>query len=285
MNAKPEFKKLDKQGLLTLVEWATKEGWNPGLHDAEAFWSTDSDGFYGYFIADEMIGGGSLVSYSGHFGFMGFFIMKPEYRGMGLGRQLWYQRRDLLLSRLQPDAPIGMDGMVAMQDFYAKGGFKLAFKDLRYVRVGEKFDYHQAVTSITEEDFIQLSDYDKSCFGYDRRNFITYWIHLPESSCYKYAVGGEIKGYAVVRKAFIGYKIGPLFANDYGIAEELYKACLSFANKEQVYLDIPLVNESANRLVDKFNATMVFECGRMYYGQPPILPVEKIFGITSYELG
>ena len=28
-----------------LVDWAAREGWNPGLHDAELFWVTDPAAF------------------------------------------------------------------------------------------------------------------------------------------------------------------------------------------------------------------------------------------------
>jgi len=37
-----------------------------------------------------MIGGGSIVSYNGHFGFMGFFIIQPKYRGRGWGVNYGY---------------------------------------------------------------------------------------------------------------------------------------------------------------------------------------------------
>jgi len=67
-----KFKKLDLNGLKTLVDWAKSEGWNPGPNDAKVFWATDPDGYFGYFLNGEMIGGGSVVSYTGDFGFMGF---------------------------------------------------------------------------------------------------------------------------------------------------------------------------------------------------------------------
>ncbi|MEZ5135477.1 MAG: hypothetical protein R2699_10590 [Acidimicrobiales bacterium] len=47
-----------------LVAWAAGEGWN-GLDDAEVFWTTDPDGFVAAAIGDELIGGGSIVSYDG----------------------------------------------------------------------------------------------------------------------------------------------------------------------------------------------------------------------------
>ena len=143
---KLKFKKLDFDGLKMLVEWAKEEGWNPGVYDADVFWSTDPDGFYGCFYGENLIAGGSIVSYNGEFGFMGFFIVKPQYRSLGIGRKLWFKRRDTLLKRLNKGASIGMDGVVAMQPFYQKGGFKIAFRDERYERFGASFKIDENVT-------------------------------------------------------------------------------------------------------------------------------------------
>src|SRR5690606_16187917 len=76
--------------LEVLVGWAEDEGWKPGVGDAEVFWATDPDGFVAAELDGELIGGGSIVSYSGRYGFMGFFIVRPDHRGGGLGRELWH---------------------------------------------------------------------------------------------------------------------------------------------------------------------------------------------------
>jgi hypothetical protein len=39
------------------------------------------------------------------------------------------------------------------------------------------------------------------------------------------------------------------------------------------------------RLVTRYNMQMVFETARMYSGTVPALPLNKIFGVTSFELG
>lgn len=280
-----QFLKLHFEDVKTLVDWAAIEGWNPGPYDAEVFYTTDPDGFYGFFENEEMIAGGSIVSYNKEFGFMGFFIVKPEHRSKGIGRKLWHLRRDTLLARLNPGASIGMDGVVAMQDFYKKGGFEIAFRDERYEKTGMIFEVHPNISSITTDDLPAVLAYDRQCFGFDRPQFMIPWLNLPGTRAFKFMEGGTLKGFAVIRKVNPGYKVCPLFAHDGAVAEELYKACLNAVPEELLYLDIPVINKAAVDLVKKYNAKYVFECARMYYGTPPNVNVNKIFGITTFELG
>jgi GNAT superfamily N-acetyltransferase len=282
---KLRLKKLNQNELITLVSWAAKEGWNPGPYDAEVFYAADPDGHYGYFDEDQMIAGGSVVSYNGEFGFMGLFIVKPEYRSAGIGRLLWYQRRDLLLSRLKSGASIGMDGVVAMQPFYSKGGFVSAFRDERHELMGSKQNVDRHIARISNEDFPSIIDFDSQCFGFQRSAFQVPWLNIPRNVNFKYESEGNLKGFAVMRKAAIGYKIGPLFADNEIVAQALYAACLNEVPGEMVYLDISSANKSAVELTRKFNTKFVFECARMYYGQPPLVPIHKVFGITTFELG
>ena len=75
------IRRMTRDELDTLVEWAACEGWNPGLDDAEVFWATDPEGFIAAEIEGELIGGGSIVAYEKKYGFIGLFIVRPEYRG------------------------------------------------------------------------------------------------------------------------------------------------------------------------------------------------------------
>jgi GNAT superfamily N-acetyltransferase len=246
-----QFSKLVFEELKTLVQWASEEGWNPGPHDAEVFWATDPEGFYGYFMDGNLIAGGSIVAYNKVFGFMGFFIVKKEYRSQGIGRKLWFQRRDKLLSRLNPGASIGMDGVFA----------------------------------IDEGDIESILAYDKQCFGFARPQFLLPWLKMSGIKTFKYVDKYELKGFAIIRKAGTGYKICPLFADNARVAEELYKACLNAFPGESLYIDIPVVNTAAVALVKKFHTNYIFECARMYYGKKPEMAIEKVFGITTFELG
>lgn len=42
------------------IKWAAKEGWNPGLYDADAFYATDPKGFFMGFLDGEPISSLSL---------------------------------------------------------------------------------------------------------------------------------------------------------------------------------------------------------------------------------
>jgi GNAT superfamily N-acetyltransferase len=280
-----DFRKLTLDHVRELVSWAKQERWNPGPEDADLFYWADPDGFYGYFKGDELIGGGSLVSYSGEFGFMGLYIMKPEYRSQGIGRSLWNQRKNTLLNRLKPNAAIGMDGVVAMQSFYQKGGFALAFTGERHANAGKNYPIHPSVSGVIPENLPAIFAFDKQCFGFDRARFMEAWLFQTQGQAFKFSNEDGLQGFAVLRKVSEGYKIGPLFAESLAVAEALYERCLTAAGEDNVYLDIPRSNPWAVALTTKYQTQAIFECGRMYHGAAPSLPIHKVFGITTFELG
>src|SRR5262245_13819479 len=115
-----------------LAGWAADEGWNPGKADITIAWDSDRDAFVAVRNGDDLAGGGTIFSYDELFGFMGLFIIRRDLRGEGLGRQLWTYRLKRLQARLAPGAYIGMDGVFAMVPFYERGGFKFAYKDVRF---------------------------------------------------------------------------------------------------------------------------------------------------------
>ncbi|MGB5733652.1 MAG: GNAT family N-acetyltransferase, partial [Thiohalocapsa sp.] len=202
-----------------LVNWAAREGWNPGLHDAELFWATDPDAFVAAEVDQTLIGGGAITSYDGAFGFMGFFIVQPEFRGLGLGNALWHARRERLLARLRPGASIGMDGVFAMQAYYAEGGFVFSHRDIRFR--AEVPDLPaitpaggEAVTPLAEVAFEHVVAYDQACFPAARPGFLRGWLSQPDALALGCHRNGRLSGYGVIRRCREGCKIGPLFADD-----------------------------------------------------------------------
>lgn len=273
-----------------LVDWAASEGWNPGLHDADLFWATDPEAFIAADLDGELIGGGAITSYGGEFGFMGFFIVRPEFRGRGLGDAIWHARRDRLISRLRPGASIGMDGVFDMQDYYAKGGFVFSHRNLRFCT-----DIPEGAVAAPAEEpdmvelatvpFDQLLAYDRGCFPASRAAFLKGWIAQADSLALGCLREGQLRGYGVIRRCREGCKIGPLFAEDGRIADALYTRLAAFAAGGPLFLDAPENNEDAMALVQQHRMTEVFGCARMYLGSPPEIAHERVFGVTTFELG
>ena len=279
------IRQMTRDELDVLVEWAAREGWNPGLDDAEVFWATDPEGFVAAEIDGELIGGGSIVAYEKKYGFIGLFIVRPEYRGRGLGNLLWHELNRRLLARLDADAAIGLDGVFNMQDYYARGGFRFVCRDLRFEGRGMDLPQSKGIIEASTVPFERIDAYDQRHFPAPRSRFLQRWIHQPGVHALAAVDGGEICGYTVIRPCRTGYKIGPLFAAKTDVAESLLVSIASRASGERIFLDVPAINTDALALVARYRMSEVFGCARMVLGPIPHLPDGEIFGVTTFELG
>jgi GNAT superfamily N-acetyltransferase len=279
-----EFGTMTPAEVRRIVEWAGAEGWNPGLHDVAVAHAFDPDGFIALRREGEMVGGGSVLSYDGVFGFMGLFIMRPDHRGLGLGGMLWHHRLRRLRSRLAPSAAIGMDGVFTMQSFYAKGGFVLAHRDLRFEgNAPESGD--QGLTPLSDIAPEVLHRYDLPFFPVDRRRFLGPWCDAPGTHSAAVLEDGAVVGMACLRPCLSGYKFGPVHADRPDIAERLLRGLMGRVQGQPVMLDVPEPNEHALALAAAFGMTESFGCARMYHGPIPEFPLHRIFGVTSFEFG
>jgi GNAT superfamily N-acetyltransferase len=273
---------MTRQELNIAIDWAAEEGWNPGLFDADCFYAADPDGFLVGLLGGEPIAAISAVKYGSSFGFLGFYMVKPEYRGKGYGMQIWNAGLALLNGRT-----IGLDGVVAQQDNYKKSGFTLAYSNVRYQ--GSGGGYYPADSGIVLLSALAFDDicaYDRAFFPDNRRDFLKCWIAQPQSIALGILRNNKPAGYGVLRICRSGYKVGPLFADSPECAEQLFLALNSYAPEDApVFLDIPAVNSAAVDLVNRHNMSVSFETARMYRGQSPDLPINRLFGVTTFELG
>ena len=265
-----------------VIDWAAEEGWNPGMHDADCFQAADPEGFLVGLIGDKPVAAISVVKYGASFGFLGLYIVRPEYRGMGLGLRIWNAGLDRLESRT-----VGLDGVIEQQKNYTMSGFTLAWRNIRYEGSGGGITaQHKGIQPLSEIPFNTLVAYDKPFFPDDRKAFINCWINQSESTALGIMENNQLAGYGVIRICRSGYKIGPLFADRSDLAEELFFALkASVPDGSPLFLDIPELNPAALELVQRHNMKVVFETARMYRGIRPEHPIGNIYGITTFELG
>jgi GNAT superfamily N-acetyltransferase len=263
------------------IELAAREGWNPGLHDAECFFEADPGGFLIGELRGQPIGCISAVSYGECYGFVGLYIVRPEFRGRGFGMRLW----QAAMSRLRGHN-IGLDGVLAQQDNYAKSGFRLAYRNLRYRGRAADAAVAASVVPAAKVPFEAVCDLDRQIFPERRSAFLRAWLAQPAAGAYVAQDQGRLIGYTLVRQCREGWKIGPLVADNIDAAQALYDAASAHATGGQsLFLDIPETNLAAQTLVAARDLIPVFETARMYTGPDPAIDLSKLFGVTTFELG
>jgi len=94
-----------------------------------------------------------------------------------------------------------------------------------------------------------------------------------------------LAAWGVIRPCRKGYKIGPLVADDRAAAEAVLSSLLAGIGDNEVFLDIPAINRDAVSLAEELGLAPVFATARMYTGPIPPLRIERVFGVTSFELG
>ena len=276
------IREMTRQEVDMAIDWAAAEGWNPGLNDANCFYAADPDAFLVGLQGDEPVATISVVRYGQSFGFLGFYIVKPAYRGRGYGLQIWNAGLAKLSGRM-----VGLDGVVEQQSNYRKSGFSLAYQNIRYQGAGGgSFPSDSGVVPLSTIPFAEVVAYDKPFFPAGRREFLQCWINQPQSTALGILHDGKLAGYGVLRACRLGYKIGPLFADNPELAERLFLALRAQAPVAvPVFLDVPAVNAGALDLVERHNLAVAFETARMYRGTAPDLPLNRLFGVTTFELG
>ena len=265
------------------IEWAAAEGWNPGLHDAACFHAADPDGFLVAECGGEPVGCISAVSYAGRFGFIGLYIVLPAWRGRGIGLRLWTAGMKRLSGQV-----VGLDGVPAQQDNYRKSGFVLAWNNVRFSGTAGAgtLDAKTPIVPLADIDFAALCADDRRVFPAPRDAFLRCWTAMPNATGLAWLADGKLAGWGLIRRCREGHKIGPLVADTPAIASALYAAlCAAVPAGDTVFLDVPLPNPAAVALVQARGLRSVFETARMYAGPAPACELQRVYGITSFELG
>jgi GNAT superfamily N-acetyltransferase len=261
------------------LDWAAAEGWNPGLYDAESFYAVDPQGFFIAERAGEPLGCVSAVAYDESFGYVGLFIVRPPYRGQGVGLRLL----DVALRHVQ-GRNVGLDAAIDLQQTYARYGFTFAYRNIRH-RCGGGGEAPPDVTELADVPFEEIVRYDQTIFPTSRPTFLSRWIAQPQGAALAVVKQSRLAGYGVLRACRDGYKIGPLFADDLQIADALFQGLCARAAGAPVFLDTPEANAAAIALAQRRRMTAMFDTARMYTEGTPPGRIDRCYGVTTFELG
>jgi GNAT superfamily N-acetyltransferase len=263
------------------VDWAAAEGWNPGLNDAACFATVDADGFLVGELDGAPVATISCVNYDARFAFLGFYIVREDSRGRGYGLRIWNAAIAHAGQRL-----IGLDGVVAQQENYQRSGFRLAYANIRYGgMVAAPSAAQRGAVALDEVSGAALEADDATVFPAPRSAFLRAWTGSPGHVGRALLRDGRLAAWGVIRPCRTGRKVGPLVADDRAAAEAVLSALLADAGGGEIFLDVPSVNRDAVALAQDLGLAPVFETARMYTGQTPPLRLERVFGVSTFELG
>ena len=262
------------------ADWAAAEGWNPGLADADCFAAVSRDGFFIGELDGTPVATVSCVNYGASFAFLGLYIVREHVRGRGHGLRMW----NAAIAHAGPRV-IGLDGVVAQQQNYRKSGFKLAYANVRYGgRVAPRPAPPAGIMPLADVPFATVAADDATAFPAPRSSFLRAWISARGHVGRALVRDGRLAAWGVIRPCRTGRRIGPLAADDRAAAEAVFAALVA-AGPGEVFLDVPSVNRDAVALAQDHGLAPVFETARMYTGAIRPVRLERVFGVTTFELG
>ncbi|MEM8539263.1 MAG: GNAT family N-acetyltransferase, partial [Pseudomonadota bacterium] len=185
---------MSPQDLGIAVDWAAAEGWNPGLHDAEAFHRVDPDGFLMGWLNGTPVSAISVVRHSDRFGFLGFYLCLPDHRGKGYGMATWRAGMAHLGDRI-----VGLDGVPAQEANYMRSGFTLAHYTQRYAG-SIRGAADPKCRRVTAADMPAILQMDLSISGTNRSAYISSWLsETPTRQTLVCETGGQVKAVGTIR--------------------------------------------------------------------------------------
>ena len=177
-----------------------------------------------------------------------------------------------------------LDSVPAAQGNYQKSGFTLAYRNIRF---GGRISASpgNGTVSLAVIPFEAIEADDATVFPAPRPAFLRAWIGAPGHVGSAVFQNGRLCAWGVIRPCRKGFKIGPLVADDNASAEVILMALAAPAGGDELYLDVPETNVAAVTLAKAHGLVPIFETARMYTGPVRPMRLDRVFGVTSFELG
>lgn len=262
--------------------WAADEGWNPGLSDRASFFAQDPEGFFIGRIGGEPVSAISVVNYGADYAFLGFYLVRPDLRGRGYGITTW----KTALAHAAWAAPSASTGWSRSRTTTASrvSNSPIARSvSAEWPRWGRRRRESGPPRRRTSRRSRRTTVPAAQRTG---RMFVESWLTGPEHRTFvRLADDGQLTGYGVIRPARDSLRIGPLFADTADDARALLSALAADAAGSAVAIDVPETNTAGIALVEELGLAPSFETARMYTGPVRPFAQERVYGVTTLELG
>jgi GNAT superfamily N-acetyltransferase len=283
----PEIRPLARAELDVVLAWGDSDP-APDPHDAAAIWDADPSGLWGVEVDGVLVAAASSLAHQGQLGRIGFIAVRPEMRRRGIGQLTMQFLADDLVARLAPGAAVTLDASIETIDHAERLGF-VAVGSVTRVRgtaeVGRRGPHTGEIRALTAVPFELVMGLDTLHTGVLRESLLRTWIEPPGGLALGVYERGELLGMGALRRSRTGLAIGPLYASEPDVAQDLFSALTSPHAGAAITLDVPAENPAAVEFAAAHGLTTQSSRTTMALGDLPVLPVDTVYGITSYELG
>lgn len=248
-------------------------------------------------IANVPVCDGGLLLY------LSVFYVEEKYRKHGCGRRIM----DEVAGAAVGDATVlALDSHAELEAMQQRRGCSSAFHVTLYEgRVKSAEGQRSDATVKTfdlESDFDSLVAYDDGCFirpgSQQRRRLLKRWTTIPGGKTVVAFRGtGSDGGGGERRRRVVGFGcrrpslqngnhlIGPLYADDAGVAWDIVGSLVSDIAGEKIWINICETNAEAVRLISRdLKLTANLHMIRMYKNGNPGQMSDKVFAITSIDI-
>ncbi len=291
------IKPLRPSDIPLVTSWSRKEGFAPGSGDLSIYRHTDKQGLWVAWLDRQPIGCIAGVRYNNAYGFIGLFLVVPEFRGNGYGLELWKHA----LQHLHDLPCIGLEAALNRVNDYSSWGFVSSSPTTRWQWVGEdelrggksNAANHQLDGLMTLEGeeipSSAIQAYDSKREPSPRPHFLSDWLeHSSGNVLALMDSDGTCHGFGRIRPCLLqdgdGWRIGPLLADTPELADFLLRRLVK-KHPGTVLLDSPGLNPFAKTLLENLGFQEVSQTLRMYRGDQPPTPMSEVYGLACLELG
>ncbi len=277
-----QLRTMVEEDLLQCQQLKQTIGWNQRLSDWRRFLSLNPSGCFVAVSAERIVGTVCTVAYQ-QCGWVAMVIVDPNYRRLGVGRELLQRGINHLSER---GLTVKLDATPQGKLLYDTLGFKDEYTGARFAcdslnLDGPSGDACQRITAINE-----IEDLDRRIFGDDRSHVLQSYldVHPDYAICIK--DGGQLVGYLFAREGQNAFHIGPWVGVNKEAASRLLLQCLTERKPKSVFIDIVAPNPHSKEMLLHLGFREQRPFIRMYHGtnQNPGQP-HHVYGMSGPELG
>ncbi|XP_070198892.1 holothin acyltransferase-like [Littorina saxatilis] len=275
----------DIDGLYALL---SENQWNMERDYLQCVFDTDPSGLVVVVTNDgQIIGHNGILAHSDKVASSGMNIVSEGYRELGIGRKLFHSVMEVM-----KDRNVGGTSLSNRVSFYAQFGWIIPSFTLHYNQGPVNPHFVSAPTKVDGLEIVPIADvsfsdvlsYDAEIHTIARPKYLRNWALFEKAESYAALKNGKVCGYSVLRRADVGYKMYPLFADDKHIAHALFCKMASFIPRgEDLIFTQPIENEEATKFVTGNKLTNYLTMTRLYNQWEVEVDVSRVYSTSSTE--